>query len=85
MDPQAYGRQFHVRRFRTYDLQKPGVLATVMALGYRYVRRSVKDYVDIVRNPTMGCIVEMSYVPMPYFMPLTSREGQRLVKCLSYF
>lgn len=81
-----YSRLFHVRRVHTRDLMVPGVLEHLRELGYAYIRKyECGNYNAILRNPTIGCIAELSYYRQVDSVPIDSPRGQRLIRRLNYY
>ena len=83
-----YLELFRVKRFWSQDLLKnPDLLYDLMtSQGFQYVRRVERQHFrDIVRNPTVGCMVEVSVAHQVGSIPLTSPKALRLIKKICYF
>ena len=83
-----YLELFRTKRFWSQDLLKnPDLLYDLMTRqGFQYIRRVERQHFrDIVRNPTVGCLVEVSVSRYPDCIPLSSAKALRMLKKLCYF
>jgi hypothetical protein len=70
----------------TYDLKSPWILADYKRRGYYWIRRDTdRTFRQIVRNPTIGCHVELFVRPYPGTVHIDSAEARRLINRLNYF
>jgi len=70
----------------TYDLQDPHVLRYYRQQGYNWIRRvDDKKYTHIIREPTIGCIVELKTSDDVRCAHLDTKKAKRLIKTLNYF
>ena len=49
------------------------------------MRRVPQNYNKILRQPTIGCLVEFYATPYPGTLEVDSAAGRRLLRRLSYF
>jgi hypothetical protein len=67
-------------------LQDPQILNDLLIEGYQYIRKF--NYIhlhEIVRYPTMGCIVELCTINRVGCVKIDSKEGQKLINKKCYF
>jgi len=70
----------------TQELNKPGVLEDHVNSGFQWIRRrDSKNFDRVVRTPVLGYVVELSVMPQPYSIPLTSKKARKLIGRLDYF
>jgi hypothetical protein len=69
----------------TYDLIKPGALDIYKNKGYTYIRQVHRAYHLITRNPSVGCIVELSFYKDIGSHPIDSPKGRKLIRRICYF
>lgn len=69
----------------TYELQKFGVLEWYRERGFHWIRRVPQRFERMVRNPTIGCFVELYRVEHAGCVHLDSLAAKKLVKRLCYF
>jgi hypothetical protein len=81
----TYSQIFQIKRVRTYDLQNPDFLDAMRERGFAYIRRVEFEYDSILRNPTIGCIVDLSIKPHFGSIPIDSVKGRKLIRKLSYY
>lgn len=81
----SYGKLFQIKRAYTYDLQNPEVLDKLKKQGFAFIRKVDFDYDTIIRQPTIGCIVDLSFEQHLDSIPIDSDKGQKLIRRLSYF
>lgn len=73
---EAYTVQFH---------QRPELLDLIRVAGYEWVARLVQPYPKLLREPTVGCKVELYTMPYPGTVHIDSVAGQRILARLNYF
>lgn len=68
------------------ELQTPVMMTWLSASGFKWIRRlNDRKFESIVRNPTIGCYVEVSVLQFPGSVPIDSREAKKMVCRLCYF
>jgi hypothetical protein len=73
-------------RISTLELQEPGVTERLLEEGFRYIRRyDDRRFERIVRNPTIGCIVELFFLEHVRCVPLDSAKARALIRRKCYF
>jgi hypothetical protein len=73
-------------RANTLDLQDPDILEFYKGLGYGWIRKMTdRPFHQIVRNPTIGCVVELYAVRHVDCVPIDSPKGKKLISKLCYF
>ena len=81
-----YLDMFRMTIVSTYELKKPGVLERYLERGFLYIRRrDSKPIRQIVRDPTVGCMVELTIQPVFESVPIQSAKGLALIKKVCYF
>jgi hypothetical protein len=82
----AYSNLFRRTQIYTYQVQQqPELLYLLCIAGFHWVRRVPQDYNKILRQPTIGCLVEFYASEYPGTVEVDSAAGRRLLKRLSYF
>ncbi len=81
----TYAQKFQIKRAYTHDLQNPETLEKLIKQGFAYVRKVHFDYDTIIRQPTIGCIVDLSFEQHLDAIPIQSEKGRKLISKLSYF
>jgi hypothetical protein len=79
-----YSQVFHRFPITTTNL-KANLPFYTQQKKYVWIRREHRDFNRILRNPTTGCWVEISYLPFPGSVLINSREGRRLINRICYF
>jgi hypothetical protein len=69
----------------TRELRNPGVLDLYKNKGYTYIRQIHRSYNTILRSPTIGCIVELTFWRDIGSHPIDSSKAQKLMSRMSYF
>ena len=70
----------------TYDLQDPAVLKYYRDDGFHWIRRvDQKNYKSIIREPTIGWMVELKTSDDLRCAHLDTKKAKRLIKTLNYF
>ena len=66
-------------------LRKPDVLDLYKNKGYTYIRQVHRPYNTILRSPSLGCIVELTFWRDIGSHPIGSSKARKLMNRLSYF
>lgn len=74
-----YCRNFSVRTEHTIILQNPDYLEALLEKGYAWIRPVKRPWRAILREPTMGRIVELFVTEYPGTVPIQSRAGDNLI------
>ena len=69
----------------TMDLVKPGVLSRYTNMGYTYIKQVHRPYKFITREPSVGCIVELTCHREVGSHLIDSSKGRKLIRRISYF
>jgi hypothetical protein len=69
----------------TCELVKPGALDIYKNKGYTYIRQVHRPYNLITRDPSVGCIVELSCYRDIGSHLIDSPKGRKLIRRISYF
>ena len=69
----------------TLHLREAGVLDSYKNMGYTYIRQVHKPYNAILRTPSIGCIVELTFWRDIGSHPIGSSKARKLVRRMSYF
>ena len=81
-----YSNQPRVIQVQTYDLQNPVTLNYYRALGYNWIRRvEIKNFNVYLREPTIGCLVELSRHKQVRSADLYTQKALRLINTQNYF
>ena len=81
-----YANLFRRKQIYTYELQKnPLMLELLCMAGFHWVRRVPQSYNKVLRQPTIGCLVEFHARPYPGTIEVDSLAGQRLLWRSCYF
>ncbi len=73
-------------RLETTELQDPVRYKILQERGYAWIRRyDGCRFERIVRNPTVGCVVELFKQQHPGCIPLESWRAQKLIRRVCYF
>lgn len=81
-----YLQLFQRKCFWTIDLQNKETYRKVLEQGYKWIRRvDDRHFENITRRPTIGCYVEVFKVQHPNCVPISSPQGQKLIRRLCYF
>jgi hypothetical protein len=71
---------------KTHDLQNPKTLEYYRAQGFQWIRREdQKHYNFYTREPTIGCIAELSTHRENRSAHLDSARAKKLIKTQNYF
>ena len=66
-------------------LRDKKILNCFIGKGYNFIRQAPKLYDSILRNPTIGCYVELSYFKQILSIPINSKKAKTLIYRNSYF
>jgi hypothetical protein len=80
----SYSQIFKMKRINSIDLRNDkDFLQELLDDGFVYIRRyEDRSFNQILRNPTLGCIVELSYYKS---VRINSVEGRKIINRLCYF
>ncbi len=82
----SYADTFRCKQFWSQDLLNPTVMRIVREQGFQWIRRlDGRRFEQIVRNPTIGCMVELCVLQHPGCVALDSLAAQKMLKKLCYF
>ena len=82
----TYSSLFKCKRINTYLLQDETILRDLIKEGYQYIRKfNYVQFHEIVRYPTMGCVVELFTVNHVGCVRIDSDKGKKLIRRLCYF
>jgi hypothetical protein len=77
---------FKQTRVDTIELKKPEVLEAYKARGFIWIRKLNNfSFENILRNRTIGCVVELFCIQKPYCVSIDSLEARKLINKLCYF
>jgi hypothetical protein len=80
-----YSKLFACKRVSTHSLQNPVYLQQMLDAGFCWIRREEKPFLQTLRNPTVGCIVELFCMPRANAVPLDSPKGIALLRKVCYY
>jgi hypothetical protein len=80
-----YSQLFARKRVSTYALRNPIYLRQLMDAGFEWIAREERPFLNVLRSPTIGCIVELYALPRAHCIHINSKEGRGLLKKLCYF
>lgn len=80
----TYSQVFHRLPITTNELRRKLSFYTEQK-KYMWIRREHREFNRILRNPTTGCWVEISYIYYPGSVLINSHEGRRLLNKICYF
>jgi hypothetical protein len=69
----------------TMDLVYPTILSTYTNMGYKYIRQVHRPYKFITREPSIGCIVQLTRDRDVGSHLIDSPKGRKLIRRISYF
>jgi hypothetical protein len=83
----TYSSAFRMKRAYSMDLHNDKeLLEELKANGFKYIRRyDNRSFNILLRNPTMGCIVELYQIHYYNCVPIDSPAGKKLISRLCYF
>ena len=81
-----YSSIFQKLWFWSIDLQDRDRLADLRTRGYTWIRRDdSRRFNQVLRQPTIGCYVEVFKTQYPGCVPIQSWEGRKMIRKLCYF
>jgi len=80
-----YARRFKITRVHSVELQDPQNLQYYIQNGFKFIKRHEQQFDLIVRTPTIGCMLELSYSYHPFSVPIDSPAARKMIKKLCYF
>jgi hypothetical protein len=83
----SYSNIFKMKRAYSIDLRNDKeFLDYLKAEGFIYIRRHEdRSFDQVLRNPTMGCIVELYQLPYYRSVKIDSPAGRKIINRLCYF
>lgn len=82
----SYSDIFKKRQYLSTQLRSQVAIAWLSANGYKWIRRlDDRHFENIVRNPTIGCYVEVCALQHPGCVPLLSAAAKKMVWRECYF
>ncbi len=83
----SYSRIFKMKRVCSIDLRNDKeFLKELMDEGFIYIRRHEdRTFDQVLRNPTLGCIVELYQLPYYRSVKIDSPAGRKIINRLCYF
>lgn len=83
----SYSSMFRIKRTYSTDLRNdPYFFEAVKLDGFKYIRRyEERAFHDVLRRPTVGCMVELFQVPYYRTVPINSHAGKKIINKLCYF
>jgi hypothetical protein len=86
MSSYSYADIFRCKPFWSQDLLNPTLMRIVREQGFQWIRRlDTRRFEQIVRNPTVGCMVELCYLQQPGCVHLDSPAAKKMLTKLCYF
>ena len=82
---EQYRNSFRITRTTTTELKNPETLAKYKNDGFLYIRKLNYNYNKIMREPTVGCYVELSFLEEVGSFQIDSPRARKLINRLSYF
>ncbi len=75
-----YSKVFEKRRYRTTELKNPKLYSLLLNNGFLWLRKyNERRFEDTLRNPTLGCLVEVMTYPDVGTIPLNSYKARRII------
>lgn len=82
----TYSSLFKCKRINSNLLKNDQLFNKLKEEGFRWIRRVEKiHFHEIVRNPTMGCLVEISTSFQFGSLDINSSKAKKLINRLCYF
>jgi len=72
-------------RVETTELQQPGEVARYRSLGFYWLRKSVIPFVESLRNPVVGCYVDLFLQRQVDTIPIDSARARDLIHRIAPF
>jgi hypothetical protein len=73
------------RRLLSIQLQDPITLAELKNVGFVWIRRHHRHLDFVLRNPTLGCVVEVTKAWDIGCVPIDSPAAKKLIRRICYF
>jgi len=70
---------------KSKDLKDERILSYYKKTGYIWLRRKMLKLDEILRNPSMGCIVELMTQHRPGTVHIDSHEASMIINKMCYF
>ncbi len=84
--PLSYSDHFRCTRVWSQELKDPWTLAGFKAQGFLWVRRlDHRRFEQIVRQPTVGCLLELCVLQQVGCVPIGSRQAKKWIQRECYF
>jgi len=80
-----YYSQYSSLKIATSELRNPLILQKYVDDGYKYIRRLNFNYHHIMREPTNGCLAELTTYEEVGSVLITSVAAKKLIQRISYF
>lgn len=81
----VYSWIFEKRRYHSSELQKKDLYNALLNSGFLWIRKyNERSFEHTLRNPTLGCIVEVLKFPDVGCIPLDSYKARQLIRKLCY-
>jgi len=81
-----YSSDDNMMRMLSIDLRDEAYLNMLYNSGFKYIRQyHVKDFKKIVRDPTIGCIVEIFKIKDSACAAIKSEKGKHIINKSCYF
>lgn len=82
----SYANSFRMIRVNSTQLRDPHTIDRLLEEGFLWVRRyNPQHFHQIVRNPTLGCTLELCVLQHPGCVPLLSKKAEKMIRRLCYF
>jgi hypothetical protein len=83
----TYSSIFRMKRAYSADLHNdPYFLEDLKADGFKYIRRyDERSFDQVLRRPTIGCMVELFQIPHCRTVPINSPAGKKIINRICYF
>ncbi len=81
----SYAHTFGRMELTTTDLQNEAIFEDCIRRGYIWIKRLERRFERIVREPTVGCRVELFTLQHPGCVELRSEKAKKLIQKVCYF
>lgn len=83
--PYKFGWIYGMKKVLSTDLKDKQKFDKYYKEGYRFIRKfNEKDHKYTLRNPTIGCYVEIFKNPYYNVVPINSIKGKKLINKICY-
>jgi hypothetical protein len=80
-----YTRIFSIKTFLSTDLQDRDLYDNLIESGHIWIKRKhIPHFHNLVRDPTVGCWVEVSRLNSGHCVPITSVAGKKIINKICY-